>query len=64
MEATIEEKYYIAACRYAIHQITKTGSDYFTIVDGNAALYVSWDNVLNWLDKREIAEDDKDENDD
>ena len=51
------KKYYITACRYAIHQITKTGSSYFTIVDGNEVLSVPWDNVLNWLDKREIAEE-------
>lgn len=55
------EKYYTAACSYAIHQITKTGSSYFTIVDGNEMLSVPWDDVLNWLDEREIAEEEENE---
>ena len=46
------EKYYITACRYAIRQIVKTGSDYFTIVDGDEMLCVPWDNVLDWFDKK------------
>lgn len=61
------EKYYITACRYAIRQITKTGSDYFTIVEGNEMLCVPWDNVLIWLDEKckiENAEEVKDGNGD
>ena len=46
------ERYYTAACKYAIHQITKTGSDYFTIVEGDEMLCVPWENVLNWLDEK------------
>jgi len=42
---------YILGCDFAIHQLTKKGSEFYVVHEGNQYIQVAWKDILEWLEK-------------